>query len=525
MSDTIDTRDDFETREDAGTGDRGLVRLWLSAWTTAGKEEESWRSEAESTVKRYRQEETAYGFDPSVSSGIDAFNILYASVETMVPALYNSVPVPDIRRRFNDKDAAAKLGSQMLERAISYMVDSYDFDHVMESVVRDMEITGRGVTRVRYHPYMRSDEETGEDSVVWEEATCEHVPWANFRHGPGRMWTDVQWVGFEQFYTREQLREINPKLGDKVRLDVQMPEYEQGDPGAPPPEIFQRARVYEIWDKEKRQVVFVAASMAEEPLKVEDDPLGMLDFFPVPRPLYAIKTSDSLIPIPPYRMFRKQAQELAEVTQRIVKLIRCLKWKGVRDGSIKEFEDLAKLDDGQFSPMMDTAALYSQAGGIDRAIWIMPIDKLIATIRELAAHREEVKQSIFEVTGVADIMRGQTDPNETKGAQQMKVQWGTIRIQRKQQEVARFARDLFRLKSEIIGNKFSEETLMTMTGIQLPTAQEKAQAEQLQQMQMMMAQAQQQGAPQGGPRPNGARPPMPPPSAPQRPPQAPQGAY
>jgi hypothetical protein len=265
--------------------------------------------------------------------------------------------------------------------------------------------------------------------------------------------------------------------------------------------------------------------MAEEPLKVEDDPLGMLDFFPVPRPLYAIKTSDSLIPIPPYRMFRKQAQELAEVTQRIVKLIRCLKWRGVRDGSIKEFEDLAKLDDGQFSPMMDTAALYSQAGGIDRAIWLMPIDKLIATIRELAAHREEVKQSIFEVTGVADIMRGQTDPNETKGAQQMKVQWGTIRIQRKQQEVARFARDLFRLKSEIIGNKFSEETLMTMTGIQLPTAQEKAQAQQLQQMQMMMAQAQPQGAPQGAPRPNGTRPPMPPPGAPQQRPMAPQGAY
>jgi len=515
--DGVETRDDFETRADAGEGDRGLVRLWLSAWATADKEEESWRVEAEETVRRYRQEETAYGFDPSVSSGIDAFNILYASVETMVPALYNSVPVPDIRRRFNDKDEAAKLGSQMLERAISTMVDSYDFDYVMESVVRDMEITGRGVTRVRYRPYTRSDAETDEESVVWEEATCEHVPWANFRHGPGRMWTDVQWVGFEQFYTRDQLIEINPKLGNKVRLDVQMPDYEKGDPGSPPPEVFQRARVYEIWDREKRQVLFVAASMAEQPLKVEDDPLGMLDFFPIPRPLYAIRTTDSLIPIPPYRMFRKQAQELAEVTQRIVKLIRCLKWRGVRDASIKEFEDLAKLDDGQFSPMMDTAALYSQAGGIDRAIWLMPIDKLIATIRELAAHREEVKQSIFEVTGVADIMRGQTDPHETKGAQQMKVQWGTIRIQRKQQEVARFARDLFRLKSEVIGNKFSQETLMTMTGIQLPTAQEKAQAQQLAQMQQQMAQ-QAPPAPPG----NGA---SPPPQASPRPPMAPPGAY
>jgi hypothetical protein len=241
-------------------------------------------------------------------------------------------------------------------------------------------------------------------------------------------------------------------------------------------------------------------------------------------------------------MYAKQAQELHEVTQRIIKLIRCLKWRGVRDASIKEFDDLAKLDDGQFSPMQDTAALYTQAGGIEHAIWMMPIGELITTIRNLSMHREEIKQVIFEITGVADIMRGQTDPNETMGAQRMKVQWGSLRIQDRQMEIARYARDLFRLKSEILAAKFAPRTLMTMSGVPVPSEALRDQVRQLLAAEQQMAQQQMtrqspggqaqgaQGTPSAPSTMNGARPPMPPPQAPPRPPMAPggpvqQGAY
>jgi hypothetical protein len=515
MTVDVETRDDFETRADAGEGDRGLVRLWLSALATAEKEEESWRKEAETVVKRYRQEEAEY----TTAYAADAFNILYAGVETIVPALYNSIPKPDIRRRFGDDDEPAKLSAQIIERCLSYLIDSYDFDHVMEQSVKDTELVGRAVARVRYLP-IQGRNEAGEDDAVGYDLTCEHVPWANFRHGPGRVWADVQWVAFEHFYTRDQLTGLSPKVGGKIKLDVQESEHDSTDASHPPPEVFMRARVWEIWDKEKRQVVFLAPSYGDGPLRVEEDPLGLQGFFPIPRPLYAIGTTDTLVPIPPYRMYRSQARELDLVTRRIMKLVQCLKWRGVRDGSIKEFENLADAIDGDFVPMHDTAALYAQAGGIDKAIWLMPIDKLILVIRELSVHREEIKQVIFEITGVADIMRGQTDPNETKGAQQMKVQWGSLRVQRRQAEVARYARDIFRIKSEIIAEKFSDDMLRSMSGVKLPKQLEKQVAQQQMQMQQQRQQMMQQRPPMPGGQPmppmNGMRP---------QPPAAPQGAY
>jgi hypothetical protein len=492
MSDSeTDASREFETRADAGEGDAGLVKLWLSAIHQASKEEENWRKEAETVVKRYRQEELAAGETQN------RFNILFASVETTVPALYNSVPVPDVRRRFGDKDETAKVGAQIIERAVSYMVDGYDFDDVMETAVRDNELVGRAVTRVRYVPYTATDKEIGEQ-VVWEEAVCEHVPWANFRRGPGKTWAEIPWIAFELFLTRKQLLALSPELGGKVNLDVQISVDDKTEAGGPPPEIFKRARAWEIWDKERREVLFIAPSFKEQPLKVEPDPLGLMGFYPIPRPLYAIKTSDSLVPIPLYRMFKHQAEELDRVTQRIMALVSVLKWRGIRDGSISEFENLKDAEDGELVPMQDAAALYAQAGGLEKAVWMLPIDKLITVVRELSLHREEIKQVIFEITGIADIMRGQTDPRETKGAQQIKTQWGSLRIQRRQAEVARYARDLFRMKAEIISNKFSEQTLQLMTGIQLPSQQEKQQAQAM--MQAMQAQQQaQQAAPQPQP--------------------------
>jgi hypothetical protein len=71
---------------------------------------------------------------------------------------------------------------------------------------------------------------------------------------------------------------------------------------------------------------------------------------------------------------------------------------------------------------------------------------------------------VYEVTGVADILRGQTDPNETLGAQELKAQTGSRRVRNTKDELARFARDVFRLVCEAIAENFSPETLADMTG-------------------------------------------------------------
>jgi hypothetical protein len=74
---------------------------------------------------------------------------------------------------------------------------------------------------------------------------------------------------------------------------------------------------------------------------------------------------------------------------------------------------------------------------------------------------------VFELTGISDILRGETDPNETLGAQQLKAQTGSRRISTVQRDLARFARDLAELVGEVIAEVFSPETMSEMSGLDL----------------------------------------------------------
>lgn len=464
----------LETREDAGQGEEGLVKLWLDAIDLSSKEEENWRKAATDVVQIYRDDK--YTGDVRRK---EQFNILYSNIETIVPALYNSTPVPDIRRRFGEVDEAGKLVSQALERAISYEIDTYNFDSVMTSAVQDSELVGRGVTRVRYEPTFSKEpllsdaqepvlDKQGQPvlPVVYEEAVCEHVPWANFRHGPARRWELVPWIAFEHCMTREELVKLNPQIGATLTLDIMIEGVEDKGSGLPSPDVFKRARVWEVWDKEKREVLFIAPCYKEAPLKREQDPLNLMGFFPIPMPLYAIKTSDSLVPIEPYRYYRDQAEELDRITRRITSLINVLKWRGFRASDIDEMGRLTSAEDGDLLPITNPMA-FAGKNGLESAIWLMPLEKAVQVIQSLYQQREQIIQIIYQITGISDILRGSTNPNETLGAQQLKAQWGSQRLQKSQNEVARYVRDLFRLKAEIIAEKFSPETIVMMTGVQL----------------------------------------------------------
>ena len=46
----------------------------------------------------------------------------------------------------------------------------------------------------------------------------------------------------------------------------------------------------------------------------------------------------------------------------------------------------------------------------------------------LYQQREQIKAVIYELTGLSDIARGASKASETLGAQQLKSQWGSIRL-------------------------------------------------------------------------------------------------
>src|SRR4029078_3935933 len=114
-------------------------------------------------------------------------------------------------------------------------------------------------------------------------------------------------------------------------------------------------------------------------------------------------------------------------------------------------------------------ANWAAFGGTKEVVMWLPIDMIAQTITALVALRKQIIDDIYQITGMADIMRGDTDPNDTLGAQRLKSQYGTTRIRDKQQEMVRVARDLVEICSEIITEKFDDVTLIEMSQTQLPT--------------------------------------------------------
>jgi len=455
----------LERREDAGRGPAGVVKLWLMELELARKTEKKWRKRA-AEVDKVRRGDARMG-----KTGRE-FNILAANVETLRPSLYSATPKPDVRRRFRDKDPLGKMAALALERALAASCDLYDFDGVMEQAVLDYLLPGRAVTRVRYVPHFA--EKTGSDgqpyeAMAYEEVIAEHVDWQDFRRGPGRKWSEVPWIAFRSRMTVADFEEaFGKELTDdelKALAPDHVPDGVSDKEAKEEPNVFKRITTWEIFDKVKREKVFIAPAYASKPLKVELDKLKLRDFFPIPRPMYAVESSDTLIPVEEYRQYKDQAEELNTVTARINKLVSGMKVRGVYASVVKEFEQL--LSGAAENDMIATngAELFGSGKKLEDFIWMMPIREQAEVLMQLVQHREQVKQIIYEVTGLADVLRGATDPEETLGAQQLKANWGSKRMQRRSKEIQRYARDIIRLKGEIIAERFAPETIRMMTGL------------------------------------------------------------
>jgi len=440
---------------------QGVVRRWLAELNIAHREERDWRKEGADLYAMYE----------GGRKKAHAFNVLWANTELLLPAVYNSTPQPDVRRRFRDADPVGKGVSAVLERALSTSIDVYDFDAEAESFVLDMLLVGRGVPRVKYEP---SFDPADADKLLSEQVECECVQWDDFRRGPGKRWNEVPWVAFRHDFTAEMAeKQFGPEIAGALKYS-EGKDSEQISEDKQTRELFKTVEAWEIWDRDQRRVLFIAPSHRDAPLLVAADPLRLRQFFPCPRPGYAIKNTRTLVPVPLYRLYEEQAKELDKVSARINKICDALKVRGAYSANLAELAGLFEADDRQMIPVQNVSEL-SSVGGLDKAIWTLPVDRLIQVLNGLYIARDQIKATIYELTGLSDIVRGATDPNETASAQRIKSQWGSLRLQRLQREAQRTIRDVLRLKAEVIAERFSPQTLEAMTNLDFPTAAEKQQ--------------------------------------------------
>lgn len=490
----------LEKPSDLGRSLEAEARRWKLELKLADKRESAWRKKANDIYKLYTPESPA-NF---------SFNILWTNTETLRQSVYNSLPQPDVRRRYNDEDPLGKAVGEVMTRALEFAQDTYDFDGAMKGDVLSMLLAGRGLSRVRYVPDIRSvgggevveepdaelQESDNYEEIAWEQVICERVQFDEFRIlCAAKTWDDVTAIGFMHRFTREDcVEKFGEEIGNAITLDKA--DDEDINKSKDCADLFKTAEVWEIWDKAAKKVIFISKTYAT-PCKTQDDPLELSGFFPIPRPLYAIENDQTLIPAALYTQYENQAKELNRVSTRITKLTDALRVRGVYDATLTELSNLMKQEDNNMVPAANVVAL-AERGGLDKFIWMMPIDVAAAVLKELYVQRDACKQIIYEITGISDIMRSASDPNETFGAQKIKTQWGTQRLQRMQREVQRYIRDLIRLKAEIIAEKFQMQTLEKMTLVQLPHQQQLDQQKvQLQQMatqyQQQAQMAQQQG--------------------------------
>lgn len=472
------------------------IRKWLEELGKSLKREKKWREDGRKIVCIYEAgKEEKY-----------TFNILYSNTETLAPSLYSLAPRPRVVRRYRDEDPLGKHACRVVQRVLEFVMDSGqaeypDFDEIMRTVVVEGLVPGRGACRWKYDAQM--EEETPEilqeggqiqspkvEKVSYEIVCGEDIPWDRLLHGYAKKWCNVPWIAIIHYMDREELiSNFGDEVGKKVKLTKSIEKGAGDDAGDDP---YGReddnekdcACVYEIWDKFDKKVKFVSDGYPEGYLKEPvDDPYSLTGFFPIPKPLFFTKKITDLVPVPLYMFYREQADELNRVTKRINKIVEALKVRGFYDQTLEGIEDVLKSDDNTLIPTANVAALQD-GRTLENSIWLMPIEKLIAVLQQLYVQREAVKQVIYEVTGISDIMRSSSVASESATAQKIKQEWGNLRLRRWQREVQRFARESLRIQAEIAITKLSIETIKMMTGLDYPSQAEK-QALQLQAEQML----------------------------------------
>lgn len=450
------------------------VQRYLGVIAAYEREFKPWERRNEKILKRYRDE------NRDSKTNLQAkFNILWSNVQTLVPATFAKLPQPDVSRRFKDNDPVGRIAALILERCLEFEIQHYnDYRQSLKQSVHDRFLGGRGTVWARYEPHFRAGQQQPDDGVQvtedtdeapvdeqldYECAPVDYVHWKDFGHNVARTWEEVTIVWRRVYMSEDAVTErFGDEIAQKIPYDATPEDLKRSGKYEQDGEKKQ-ALVIEVWDKELGVVVWLSKAMKQE-IDRRDDPLGLKEFFPCPRPLYATLTNDSLIPVPDFTLYQDQATALDILSDRIDGLSRMLQVKGVYDGSCGP--EIARLftegENGTLIPIKNWQA-FAEKQGLTGAMEVLDLTPIAKALETAALTMEQVKGQVYEITGISDIIRGQTEAQETATAQQIKGQYASLRLKSVQEEVALFATDCLRLKAQIICAKFAPQTIAAIS--------------------------------------------------------------
>ncbi len=429
------------------------ARPWLDAISDAQNYFKFWQEKSDRIDRLYAD------LKKLSESGTDReFQMFWANLEILKPSIYARPPAPVVVPRFRTMKELPRKASELLERTLVLTFEETDINAVMLQIRDDLATNGRGAA------WLRLEERNGRLRSV-----IEHVDRADFLHEPARKWQEVGWVAKRAWLTKG---EGVARFGDDF-LQVELKSRREllGSGGVGDYDGEKKAEIWEVWSRSRGVVVWVAPGL-EDVLDIRAPFLKLETFFPCPRPAYATTERRRLIPVPDFVYYKDQLEEINELTARISALSEGLRMKGFYPagaGDLAEAVETAVRQNTRNAilvPVSNFAALGGTALR-DSIIWL-PVAEISGTIRELVSLRRQLVEDVYQITGLSDIMRGATDPYETAAAQQLKSQYGSIRIRDRQAELVRIARDITRIAAEIIAENYTADDFADLAQMDLP---------------------------------------------------------
>lgn len=449
------------------------AKYWNTEIRTAKKKIAPWHTQAEKVLDKYLDKRDAF------DEGAKNFNLFNSNIGIMQSALYARMPEPDVSRRHRDaKDQVGRVASIILQRALTYeLANDHYFDSTAKNIIIDRLITGAGVGWVRYEletsqaapadDFQLTDDENDlndavqPEPVIDDESTpIDYVHWKDFLWSPARTWDEVRWVARRVFMDRQALKE---RFGDEIAASISMDSEDKDAKSDSAEVVVEEAQVYEVWDKTTKTVYFVCLSY-DDLLDHKEDPLGLPGFFPTAKPLFGLVTTGELLPRPDYVLIQDQYGELNKINTRISIITDAIRVVGVYDqkqtGLGKMLSDTAE---NEMVPVENWAS-FVEGNGIKGSMDFLPTQPLAEVLATLQKAREETKSQIYELTGISDIIRGQSQQYVTAQAESMKGQYASLRLTTLQQAVAEYFSALINLKAHLICKFYEPQRIMERCG-------------------------------------------------------------
>ena len=125
---------------DQDSKDLWKIARWVAEIDLYNRETKTWDDQSKRITMRYKDERKS-----PEEENKRRFNVLWSNIQTTLPALYAKNPKPDIQRRFKDDDPIGRVTSSVLERSVSYFVDTDFFAGTVRGSVLDYLLSGRAI--------------------------------------------------------------------------------------------------------------------------------------------------------------------------------------------------------------------------------------------------------------------------------------------------------------------------------------------------------------------------------------------